>query len=141
MKTHTTPTGIELLMPLVPRYADDISLGDLNHEDKYFILYYYLHLGKYIDLPYSPKKDWNDYTILGTCWREGDNLVCEGFYPSRIMIKQAPVPLVEQVVDPQEEEILIKHLQNIGLIQMDLWLRSEGITMPEGMKAVIIKVN
>lgn len=141
MKAHTTPTGIELLMPLVPKEAVEIRLGIgmrgvLWYKHSGFHLYpsYRIELSKYNSA---------DLTFLGTCWHKGEALICEGFEPKRFVgqvfeTEDAPHdPYSLGYKDYMDADTIVAHACD----SFDSWLRSEGITIPEGMKAVIIKVN
>lgn len=134
MKTHTTPTGIELLMPQVPRCATNISFqqAKCGGNIKYRLLYrtrikWTRCRWMYVDSQYK------QLSILGTCWREGDKLVCD-FDPSPILHERV-VSAFKTIVS--SEKARLRGYYN----HLDTQLKEWGITIDEGFKRVIIKVN
>lgn len=116
MNTYTTPTGIKVLLPQVPIEATRIGLYNFIASEYECTLNYFLQKKEYeIGLPGLIE----DYTILGTCWREGGKLICD--------------------FDPRD--LFINHVLERALEQMDSWLLSQGVEIKQGHKIVVIKVE
>lgn len=122
MKTYTTPTGAELLLPLVPKEADKLNIAyspiGNKYPDGWELNYatYGLVQNSYIDLPQGR------YTILGTCWYEGDKIM----YDDQLGILDWVVG--DSYYMDQE-------------VAFNSWLRTNNINIPEGFKRVLIQVK
>lgn len=128
MNTYTTPTGIKVLLPQVPIGAPlfiNRAWAEDKHNSEFWLA---LEMKKHFSLEKVLK---GGFSILGTCWREGGKLICEGFDPLTLGFK----PVRKDMDDPYWTPS--KSCTEV----MDSWLLSIGEKIKEGHKIVVIKVE